>query len=173
MRFERPIPGQSLTTPEKSSPYEKPPEISNALDALDVHIDRLNNTDVIEGITNMLESDIDVVTAVEGILRSAVLQGIHSLDISILIAPHIHEYIKGQAEVLKLDYDEGFEDIEASNRLKDRAVGERIMKDINLEMATPTDDLEQATPEVMGEAESPAPVVEEEPSQGLMARRTA
>ena len=172
MRFERPIPGQSLTTPEKSSPYEKPPEISNALDALDVHIDRLNNTDVMEGITNMLESNIDVVTAVEGILRSAVLEGIHSLDVSILIAPHIHEYIKGQAEVLKLDYDEGFEDIEASNKIKDRAVGERIMKNINLEMAAPTDDLEQATPEVMEEVESPAPVEEEAP-QGLMARRTA
>ena len=138
MQYERPIPGQSLTTPEKSSPYEKPPEISNALDALDVHID-----------------------------------SIHSLDVSILIAPHIHEYIKGQAEVLKLDYDEGFEDIEASNRLKDRAVGERIMRNINLEIATPTDDLEQATPEVMGEAESPAPVEEEEAPQGLMARRTA
>ncbi len=172
MRFERPIPGQSLTTPEKSSPYEKPPEISNALDALDVHIDRLNNTEVMEGITNMLESNVDVVTAVEGILRSAVLQGIHSLDISILIAPHIHEYIKGQAEVLKLNYDEDFEDIEASNRLRDRAVGERIMRDINLEIAPSTDDLEQATPEVMGEAESPAPVEEEAP-QGLMARRTA
>ena len=172
MRFERPIPGQSLTTPEKSSPYEKPPEISNALDALDVHIDRLNNTDVMEGITNMLESNIDVVTAVEGILRSAVLEGIHSLDVSILIAPHIHEYIKGQAEVLKLDYDEGFEDIEASNKIKDRAVGERIMKNINLEMATPTDDLEQATREVMEEVESPTPVEEEAP-QGLMARRTA
>ena len=172
MQFERPIPGQSLATSEKSSPYEKPPEISNALDALDVHLDRLNNTEIMEGITNMLESDIDVVTAVEGILRSAVLEGIHSLDISILIAPHIHEYIKGQAEVLKLDYDEGFEDVEASNRLKDRAVGERIMRSINLEMATPTDDLEQATPEVMGEAESPAPV-EEEPPQGLMARRIA
>ena len=172
MRFERPIPGQSLTTPEKSSPYEKPPEISNALDALDVHIDRLNNTDVMEGITNILESNIDVVTVVEGILRSAVLEGIHSLDVSILIAPHIHEYIKGQAEVLKLDYDEGFEDIEASNKIKDRAVGERIMKNINLEMAAPTDDLEQATPEVMEEVESPAPVEEEAP-QGLMARRTA
>ena len=172
MRFERPIPGQSLTTPEKSSPYEKPPEISNTLDALDVHIDRLNNTDVMEGITNILESNIDVVTVVEGILRSAVLEGIHSLDVSILIAPHIHEYIKGQAEVLKLDYDEGFEDIEASNKIKDRAVGERIMKNINLEMATPTDDLEQATPEVMQEVESPAPVEEEAP-QGLMARRTA
>ena len=172
MRFESPIPGQSLTTPEKSSPYEKPPEISNALDALDVHIDRLNNTDVMEGITNMLESNIDVVTAVEGILRSAVLEGIHSLDVSILIAPHIHEYIKGQAEVLKLDYDEGFEDIEASNKIKDRAVGERIMKNINLEMATPTDNLEQATPEVMEEVESPTPVEEEAP-QGLMVRRTA
>ena len=120
----------------------------------------------------MLESNIDVVTVVEGILRSAVLEGIHSLDVSILIAPHIHEYIKGQAEVLKLDYDEGFEDIEASNKIKDRAVGERIMKNINLEMATPTDDLEQATPEVMQEVESPAPVEEEAP-QGLMARRTA
>jgi hypothetical protein len=48
--FERPIPGQSLTTPEKSSPYEKPAEIIDPIDALNVHLDNLNDPEVMEGV---------------------------------------------------------------------------------------------------------------------------
>lgn len=29
MQFERPVPGQSLTTTPKSAPYERPPEITD------------------------------------------------------------------------------------------------------------------------------------------------
>ena len=40
------------------------------------------------------------------------LDGIHSIDISLSIAPVIHEYIKGYADAMDIDYDEGFEDEE-------------------------------------------------------------
>ena len=38
MQFERPIPGQSLTTPPKSAPFERPPEIADPVKALDYHL---------------------------------------------------------------------------------------------------------------------------------------
>ena len=31
MQFERPVPGQSLTTTPKSAPYERPPEITDPI----------------------------------------------------------------------------------------------------------------------------------------------
>ena len=108
MLTERPIPGQSLTTPPKSAPYERPPETVDALDALSIHIDNLEKSGAMEAIINMVESDIDLVTVVESLLRSAVMEGIHSIDISILIAPLIHAYIKGELDALGIDYDEGF-----------------------------------------------------------------
>ena len=171
--FERPIPGQSLTTPEKSSPYEKPADVVDPIDALNIHLDNLNDPEVMEGVTNILEINIDMVTAVEGILRSAVLEGIHSLDVSILIAPHIHEYIKGQADVLKLDYDEGFVNEEMANKIRERAIGTKIMKDLNVDIPMTTDNLEEAIPEESEDETQPSPPMQEEAPQGLMARRTA
>ena len=94
MLTERPIPGQSLTTESGSSPYERPPETTDAIDALDIHLDNLNDSETMESVANILESGVDLVSMTEAILRSAVLEGIHNVDISILIAPLLHEYIK-------------------------------------------------------------------------------
>ena len=47
------------------------------------------------------------------------LDGIHSIDISLSIAPVIHEYIKGYADAMDIDYDEGFEDEEQDRKLSE------------------------------------------------------
>ena len=58
MITERPIPGQSLTTPPQSQPYERPPQITDAVDALDYHIDRLNRKESKEDIIDLIELEI-------------------------------------------------------------------------------------------------------------------
>jgi hypothetical protein len=50
------------------------------------------------------------VTLTEGLLRGAVLDGRHSIDVSLIIAPVIHEFIKTTADRVGIDYDEGFPD---------------------------------------------------------------
>lgn len=42
-RFARPIPGQSLTTTPKNAPYERPPEITDPEQAMQIHMYRLND----------------------------------------------------------------------------------------------------------------------------------
>jgi len=174
MITERPIPGQSLTTPPQSQPYEKPPQITDAVDALDYHINRLNRKESKEDIIDLLELDVDVVTITEGILRRAVMNGIHSIDISIVIAPHIHEFIKGEADALGIDYDEGFEvkkeDIEAA---QEERIGGRVLREVMKEMPQEM-DLENTVPETVEEEpmdEEPKEDIEYEVgSKGLMAR---
>ena len=46
--FNAPIPGQSLTTPPRNAPYERPPEITDPDEALAVHLKRLSDPDAIE-----------------------------------------------------------------------------------------------------------------------------
>ena len=112
MQFNRPVPGQSLTSTPKGAPYERPPEINDPVKALDYHLDILDNPKAVEQAMFMLEMGIDLSTLVEGITRNAVIEGIHSIDISLIIAPVIHEYLKGYADSLDVNYDEGFEDKE-------------------------------------------------------------
>jgi len=89
--FERPVPGQSLTTEPKSQPYERPPEVTDPIEALDLHLENLLEEGAMEDALHFLEFGLDLVTLVEGILRSAVMEGTHSIDTSIIIAPVIHE----------------------------------------------------------------------------------
>lgn len=110
MQFNRPVPGQSLTSTPKGAPYERPPEINDPVKALDYHLDVLDNPKAVEQAMFMLEMGIDLSTLVEGITRNAVIEGMHSIDISLIIAPVIHEYLKGYADSLGVKYDEGFED---------------------------------------------------------------
>jgi len=110
MQFNRPVPGQSLTSTPKGAPYERPPEINDPVKALDYHLDILDNPKAVEQAMFMLEMGVDLSTLVEGITRNAVMEGIHSIDISLIVAPVIHEYLKGYADSLDVKYDEGFED---------------------------------------------------------------
>ena len=117
MQFNRPVPGQSLTSTPKGAPYERPPEINDPVKALDYHLDILDNPKAVEQAMFMLEMGVDLSTLVEGITRNAVIEGMHSIDISLIVAPVIHEYLKGYADSLDINYDEGFEDKEQDERI--------------------------------------------------------
>ena len=63
--YDRPIPGQSLTTEPKNAPYENPPEITNVDEAIMHHIDHLNNEEAAEDILDFIEAGVDVKTLTE------------------------------------------------------------------------------------------------------------
>ena len=104
------IPGQSLTAEPKNAPYENPPELNTEEYAVIWHLERLSEQDRMEALVDMMELGIDVVTLTEGLLRGAVLEGRHSIDISVIIAPVIHEFIVSTAEKVGIDYEEGLPD---------------------------------------------------------------
>ena len=163
---DRPIPGQSLTAEPRGQAYERPPEVVDPIEALDLHLDNLSREGAMEDVLYFLEFGVDLVTLVQGILRSAVMEGLHSIDVSLIIAPVLHEHIKGYAEVAKLDYDEGFENKEGKKALaykRNVARSKEMMKKLKEEEG------EAPVPKPM---EEPEPKVQEqEPVKtGLMAR---
>lgn len=171
MAFERPIPGQSLTTEPKNAPYERPPEIVDPIEALDVHIENLLKPGAMEDALYFLEYGVDLVTLVQGILRGAVIEGIHSIDVSLIIAPVIHEYIKGFADAADLDYKEGWETEEEEKALSYRRDVERA-RELMKKLGEQEDEAIPTTMEKMTEEPEMEPEVEqEEPVKaGLMAR---
>lgn len=160
--FEAAIPGQSLTSPPGKHPYERPPEINDPEEAIQMHLTRLSSEEMVEDIVDMLELDVDIVTLTEGILRSAVSEGIHSIDISLSIAPVIHEHIKTTADKAGIEYEEGLEDKEGKAD-RDRAV--TIAKAKKRLAATDLEFDEDDSPK------EPSTEIEEEP-EGFVKRRT-
>lgn len=174
MQFEAPIPGQSLTESPGSKPYERPPEIVDPEEAIQMHLTRLTEPDKIEAIIDSIELGTDIRSLTTGLLRSAVASGVHTIDVSMLIAPVIHEYIKSTAEDAGIEYEEGFvneEERERGRRKIEYAKAKRklekkgfIEKQTGTEEAIPVDSEE--LPDVTGEPAAPV----KEP-QGLMKRR--
>lgn len=170
--FSAPIPGQSLTSEPKNYAWENPPEFEAPEDALLWHMDRLQEPEKVKSILGLLELDLDVVTLTEGILRGAVAEGRHTIDVSMIIAPVIHEYIVGTANAVGIDYKEGLEegldeeqmtyDIEEfkARKILDEMEGEDPEVDLSpLESEEPVEQ-----PEEEEETDNEKPV-------GLMARR--
>jgi len=171
LTFERPIPGQSLTTEPKNAPYERPPEIVDPVEALNVHIENLLKPGAMEDALYFLEYGVDLVTLVQGILRGAVMEGIHSIDVSLIIAPVIHEYIKGFADADGLDYKEGWETEEEEKALSYRRDAERAKKLMNKLREEEGQAIPTTMKEMTEEPEMEPEVEEEEPAKtGLMAR---
>ena len=110
--FSAPIPGQSLTSEPKNYPWENPPLINTPEEALIWHMDKLEDDKAIEAVAGLLALGLDIVTMTEGILRNAVADGVHSIDVSLLIGPIIHQYIKGIGDLTDIDYNEGFDEKE-------------------------------------------------------------
>tara|TARA_R110002153_G_scaffold60827_1_gene164420 strand:+ start:183 stop:710 length:528 start_codon:yes stop_codon:yes gene_type:complete len=174
--FSAPIPGQSLTSEVKNSAWENPPEMSAPEDAVMWHITRLNDPEKFKAVFELLELGLDVVTLTEGLLRTAVADGRHSIDVSLIIAPIIHELVVGRAKAAGIDFNEGIEqdNEEVQKDLDYRiesAKADNIIKEMEKTGEINLSPLKN-TEKQMTDPEMPVEETEEEP-KGLMSRRTA
>ena len=172
------IPGQSLTAEPKNAPYENAPAITKPEEAIMWHLNRLMEPDKADALFDALELGLDVVTLTEGILRGAVLDGRHSIDVSLIIGPVIHEFIKTSAERVGIDFDEGIPDNSEEkikvkyqiNTRKASKIIEELRKDkkLDLPLEDPRADMPAEVMEISDEALPTTPTG----GKGLMARPT-
>ena len=172
--FSAPIPGQSLTSEPKNVPWENPPQFPDPESALLWHMDRLQEPEKIKAITGLLTLGLDVVTLTEGLLRAAVIDGRHSIDVSLLIGPIIHEYIVGTADAAGLNYSEGMDEpsadeVDVNYTIRSKEAAE-ILKELEetgeVDFDTEPEETSEESMEMSEEFETP---IEEKP-MGLMSR---
>lgn len=161
--FEAPIPGQSLTDTPGNAPYERPPEISDPREALRYHINRMSDPEVLDASMTFLEMGVTIRDLTESMTTASTMQGIHSLDVGLMVAPAIHEFLSVHADKLGVEYEEGFENKEDKKIAEDFKVSMLARK--KLEQAG---ELPEEEEEPMVEPEE---VEEEMPARkGLMER---
>ena len=164
--FQAPIPGESLTRPPKQFPWERPPEMTDPEQVMQHYVDFLTDPDRMSGVMDALEIGMTVKDLTDGIVRVGVSEGLHSIDVGLLVSPVIHHYIVSIAKALKIEYDEGFVDKkqkaeEQKNITYLKAkLAATSTKDLVSEIQTKETVEPEATPEV-------APM----PTKGLIERR--
>jgi hypothetical protein len=172
-QFDAPIPGQSLTNEPKNHPWERPPETSNPDEAIVHHLTRLGQPKVLNSILDAVGQGIPVSMLTDLLLTGAVAQGIHSIDISMMVAPVVQDYIVNLLEEEGVEFKEFFEEDNDDDVLQSIALSGAIsgLKESKTKGKDDTESAMKAEPKVKpGEMEEP---MEDKPKRGggLMSRK--
>ncbi len=118
--FQAPIPGESLTREPGAAAYEQPPKLNTPEEALSAYMDRFDDDDKREAIFTILEqgTPISVLTAL--LVREGVRNGIHSVDLGVILKPMVHEYISVLAEAAGIQADDS-----PADKIKPKALEKR------------------------------------------------
>lgn len=126
-----PIPGQSFTAEPGKYAWQRPPQYNKPEEALRYYIEKLKNEDVLDDILFAMEMGYPIRALVESLCTLSVMKGLHTIDVSVLIGPILHEYLKSLAIAANIKYEEGlYEDQRKAVKAKDRAKA-RVMKAIS------------------------------------------
>jgi hypothetical protein len=168
--FSAPIPGQSLTDSPKNYPWERPAEITDPREAIKFHIDGINKPEALDNIIEMLQIGVPLNALSETALTTAQMEGIHSVDVSLIIGDVIKEELISIAEEAGIDYVTGDEPSKADIKEKEeqevlallrKKIGEADEMDAGVEMMQQTADMMDSEDEPQEEAEEPMAMMEE------------
>jgi hypothetical protein len=104
--FNGPIPGESLTKPPGNAPWEKPSKYAKVEDALKFYMDKFEDDKVLEDFLFLLSNDAPLELLVDNLLGMGEMKGLHTTDVSFLIGPVLHEYLKLMADAAGVTYRE-------------------------------------------------------------------
>jgi|TARA_R110000782_G_scaffold256555_3_gene345613 hypothetical protein len=131
MAMMAPIPGQSLTDEPSNFAWERPPEITNPNEAVRFHLDRLSEKPVAESVLFLMEFGYPTDVLTRSLLTASVGEGMHSVDVSLIIAPVIEEELGYMARTAGIDYKETFAEDKTDDELQEERLRILISKKLN------------------------------------------
>jgi len=158
--LDAPIPGQGLTAPLGDRPWQQPAAIATPEKALTYYVERMTEERQVDQMLDLLELGIPVDTLVDTVQLTGVMEGVHSVDVGVIIAPALTELVSQIATKAGVKHKVEGEDIDPD--VPTRSSLALTLKDIK----------EQPKGMVTKEptVEEPEEMPEEKPT-GLMARK--
>lgn len=126
MKYMPAIPGNSLTDEPGGYKWERPPATSDPDEAVMMHIERLNRPETLDAVVFMHQAEMPVRTMAKAILSGAVGEGIHSVDVSLIIQPVIEEELVSIAKDANVGYKMEFDNSKAERELEEAKVKELL-----------------------------------------------
>ena len=173
--IDSPIPGMGMTAPLGGRPWQQPPQLATVEDAMEYYMSKLSDRDFVPELLTVMELGVPLTTLANTMQLASVMEGKHSIDIGLLIAPVLHELILATAR----DYGINVKELPVSEneRIKKREaeqVRNSVMRDIELGLSE-DESLEESMVSTDEGAENAPQEQEEMPEmpekgKGLMAR---
>ena len=149
--LSRPVPGQSLTHEVRARPWQNPPQFNTVEESMDWYLERFDNPELIEEMLSIIENKVPLSVIANSMQLGAVLQGVHSIDVGVLITPIIIEILRTLAEKTDTDYVIGDEP-EDTDRPSDAVIESAVnkIKSMPIEDNVEEEEIEEDDEEPMG-----------------------
>jgi len=108
-------PGISWTAPEKSRPWQQPPQLVNINDVVQKYMDNFSDLEVMSSAIDAIETKVPLSVMAQSIMLNYVSEGVHTVDMGILVMPVIIELLITFAELSNVDYIVFPDEIEKQN----------------------------------------------------------
>ena len=149
--LSRPVPGQSLTHEVRARPWQNPPQFNTVEESMDWYLERFDNPELVEEMLSIIENKVPLSIIANSMQLGAVLQGVHSIDVGVLITPIIIEILRTLAEKTDTDYVIGDEP-EDTDRPSDAVIESAVnkIKSMPIEDKVEEEEIEEDDEEPMG-----------------------
>ena len=168
--FQAAVPGSSLTAEQGSRAYKKPPQYSTVDDAMDYYVTRLSSDEVADQIVSVLDMGVPVTEVANIMQMHGVMEGKHTLDMSMLMLPVLMEIIALIGDTANIDYNMGTEKSDPERSENSIVQTAKMKMETELRDKTLEGFSKDKEPEMDEEIEEEAEEPVTEPT-GLMARR--
>ena len=167
--LDGPIAGQSLTAEINGRPWLNPPQYTTVDEAIEYYLERMSSEEFTDQLVDVLEMGVPVTTLANTIQLDSVMDGVHSVDIGMLVMPFIMEMIMLVGESSGVKYNSGMEN---PNKGQTR---DTLINSVRAELETRMKQKEGMLYDEEGveeemDMDKPIEAPQEEP-MGLMARR--
>lgn len=162
--FDRPIPGMGMTHEVGARPWQNPPTYATVEEATDYYVERIGSEQFKSQLIDVMEMGIPLTTIANTMQLSSVMEGVHSVDVGMLLLPILVELLKSIGDSVDVKYVTGMEEGEMN---ESPTSSSRIINDMMRQRNEPMEEEGMQPQELPMEQEE----TDNEP-MGLMARRT-
>jgi len=168
--LDAPVAGMSLTAEPKSRPWRRPSQVSTVDEAVALYAPIFSDKTTSRMLLGQIQTGIPLTSIADLLITGNTMEGKHTLDVGLLVAPVLVETMITMAEMAEIDYVVGNERTDDEPGTKQDIINQ-VMKSLKEEEGMdeePMPEEQEVAPqeeEGMDEA-SPRP-------RGLMAPRSA
>lgn len=128
--LHQPIPGISLTGEPGNAPWEQPPKHTSLDEVVDYYSDRLVDEDMIVNVIDVIKRDVPLLTIAEGMIRTGIMEGMHTIDAGMLVKPILVELMIALAEIYGIKYVIQAEDIDSMRAMPIEAIDKVVAETV-------------------------------------------
>ena len=167
--FAGPVPGQSLTDEPGAFPWEQPPMYNEVDDVRNYYTKKIADEEVSDNLLDMMDLGIPISVISGSMLSKGIMDGIHTVDVKLILQPQIGVLLKNMAEEAGISYKETMNDYIDENPAKERKNRMKLAAKLAIRQSQRGKDEGDMIQEVVAEEIVEEPQEQEEP-KGLMAK---